>query len=33
MHMDELLAELTVPHRPKDAPRVEQLRRIQRQQG
>jgi hypothetical protein len=33
VHIDELLAALTVPRRPKDGPRVRQLRTIQRQRG
>ena len=33
VHIDELLAALTVPRRRKDAPRVRQLRQIQRQRG
>jgi hypothetical protein len=33
VHSDELLAALTVPRRSKDAPRVRQLRDIQRQRG
>lgn len=33
VHIDELLAALTVPRRSKDVPRVRQLRDIQRQHG
>jgi hypothetical protein len=33
VHLDELLAALTVPRRPKDVPRVRQLRAIQRVRG
>ncbi len=33
VHVDELLAALTVPRRAKDVPRVRQLRDIQRQRG
>jgi hypothetical protein len=33
VHIDELLAALTLPRRPKDVPRVRQLREIQRQRG
>ena len=33
IHIDELLAALTVPRRRKDEPRVRQLRAIQRQRG
>lgn len=33
VHMDELLAALTVPRRAKDVPRVRQLREIQRRRG
>jgi hypothetical protein len=33
VHVDELLAALTVPRRAKDVPRVRQLRTIQRQRG
>lgn len=33
VHIDELLAALTTPRRPKDGPRVRQLRAIQRQRG
>ena len=33
IHIDELLAMVTTPRRPKDAPRVRQLRAIQRQRG
>ncbi|MGH2487923.1 MAG: hypothetical protein ACRDHE_18130 [Ktedonobacterales bacterium] len=33
VHVDELLAALTVPRRPKDTPRVRQLRELQRQRG
>jgi len=33
VHVDELLAALTIPRRKKDAPRVRQLRHIQRQWG
>jgi hypothetical protein len=32
-HIDELLAALTLPRRPKDVPRVQQLREIQRRLG
>ncbi|MGH2516875.1 MAG: hypothetical protein ACRDHP_14580 [Ktedonobacterales bacterium] len=32
-HVDDLVAALTMPRRPKDAPRVRQLREIQRQRG
>jgi hypothetical protein len=33
VHVDELLAALTVPRRAKDGPRVRQLRDVQRQRG
>lgn len=33
VHVDELLAALTVPRRTKDVPRVQALRRIQRERG
>ncbi len=33
VHVDELLAALTVPRRSKDVPRVRQLRDLQRQEG
>lgn len=33
VHVDELVAALTVPRRAKDVPRVRQLREIQRQRG
>jgi hypothetical protein len=33
VHVDELLAALTLPRRKKDAPRVRQLREIQRRLG
>ncbi|HET9493868.1 MAG TPA: hypothetical protein VFR15_06530 [Chloroflexia bacterium] len=33
VHIDELLAALTLPRRPKDVPRVRQLREIQRRRG
>ena len=33
VHIDELLAAVTLPRRPKDVPRVRQLRDIQRRRG
>jgi hypothetical protein len=33
VHIDELLSALTLPRRPKDVPRVRQLREIQRRRG